>query len=64
MTHETQIRRRPDGSIDTASYMALGRLRRGEAAHALTGKAARTARRPGFFLAALLALIPFLPGQN
>ena len=27
------IRTRPDGSIDTAYYMALGRTRRSEAAH-------------------------------
>ena len=29
------IKRRPDGSIDTAYYMAIGRQRRAEQAHTL-----------------------------
>ncbi|MDF0602731.1 hypothetical protein P1J78_18480 [Psychromarinibacter sp. C21-152] len=63
-THPTDIRRRPDGSIDTAHYMAKGRRRRSEAAHRLTAAAPRRARRPLFGLAALIAALPFLPGQG
>lgn len=36
MTRDTQtLRTRPDGSIDTAYYMARGRRMRSEAAHAM-----------------------------
>lgn len=35
MTQETPIRLRPDGSIDTAHYIALGRVSRSETAHDL-----------------------------
>lgn len=66
MTRPAEIRRRPDGSIDTAHYMARGRARRSEAAHRMLAPAApsRPARRPLFGLAALFAALPFLPGQN
>jgi hypothetical protein len=37
MTRTDTPRLRPDGSIDTAYYMALGRHRRSEAAHAMAG---------------------------
>ncbi|WP_323769188.1 hypothetical protein [Antarctobacter sp.] len=33
--HPDTIRTRPDGSIDTAYYMARGRVMRSEAAHAM-----------------------------
>jgi hypothetical protein len=39
MTRTDTPRLRPDGSIDTAYYMALGRHRRSEAAHAMAGAA-------------------------
>ena len=35
---DTTYKTRPDGSIDTAFYMAKGRMERGLAAHELTGK--------------------------
>jgi hypothetical protein len=37
MTREDSLRRRPDGSIDTAHYMALGRRHRAEKARSLIG---------------------------
>lgn len=59
MTDTAQIRRRPDGSIDTAHYMAKGRVSRSRAAHDMVAPVPR-ARRPFFSLAALFALIPFV----
>jgi hypothetical protein len=38
MTHIENIRRCPDGSIDTHYYVAKGRLARSEQAHLLIGK--------------------------
>ena len=35
MTDTAQIRRRADGSIDTAHYIARGRLERSAAAHSI-----------------------------
>ena len=35
---ETNIKRRPDGSIDTAHYMRIGRQMRSEQAHQFLGK--------------------------
>ncbi len=64
MTRHSDIRRRPDGSIDTAHYMAQGRRRRSEAARHLAGEVPRSARRPLFGLAALIALLPFPGGQG
>jgi len=60
MTDTPQIRRRPDGSIDTAHYTARGRACRSEAAHELAGALARPVRRPLVGLAALAALLPFI----
>jgi hypothetical protein len=37
MTSTDKPRRRPDGSIDTAHYMALGRRHRAETARGLLG---------------------------
>ena len=46
MTDQPQIRRRPDGSIDTAHYLVQGRAYRAEAARAgLRRSAARPAAR-------------------
>lgn len=45
MTDQTEIRRRPDGSIDTAFYMARGRKMRSQAAHDLL-RPARKAPAP------------------
>ncbi|WP_343080171.1 hypothetical protein [Ostreiculturibacter nitratireducens] len=42
--HETPIRTRPDGSIDTAYYMARGRLARSEQAHRLARSLVPAAR--------------------
>lgn len=45
MTDNTQtIKYRPDGSIDTAHYMAKGRHARSCQAHQLAGKSARASR--------------------
>lgn len=46
MTDRTDIRLRPDGSIDTRYYMALGRQRRSEAAMGLVRGQDRTDRSP------------------
>ncbi len=56
MTDMTQIKTRADGSIDTAFYMARGRLMRSEAAHDM-GRATRrsVARRIAGWIAALPA---------
>jgi len=64
MTHDTEIRRRRDGSIDTAHYMAQGRDRRSSAARDMLP--ARPAERPGLLagLVMFLALLPFWPGQG
>lgn len=40
---DTEIRRRPDGSIDTGHYMAHGRVARARQADRLTRKAANGA---------------------
>jgi hypothetical protein len=42
---ETTIIRRPDGSIDTARYVAEGRAGRSEAAREVAGATCRAARR-------------------
>ena len=60
MTDTTHIRRRPDGSIDTAYHMQQGRARPSAAAHEMARAAARPARRPVLGLAALVALVPLL----
>jgi hypothetical protein len=64
MDDTTRIRRRPDGSIDTAHYMALGRAHRSAAARDMAGPPTRSARGPLFGLAALIALVPFLAGPR
>jgi hypothetical protein len=51
------IRRRPDGSIDTAFYIARSREARAEQAHHLTVKAAPAAG--GTIFAALAAMFGF-----
>jgi len=62
MSTDTRIRRRPDGSIDTAHYMAQGRRRRSETAHHVAARAVAPVRPPMFGLAVLIALLPFLGG--
>ncbi|MDG4648490.1 hypothetical protein P6F26_08530 [Roseibacterium sp. SDUM158017] len=64
MTDTRTIRRRPDGSIDTAFYMNAGRRHRSEAAHGIAGRAARRTRSASAPIAALLAFIPFLDGRG
>ena len=65
MTIETRtpIRRRADGSIDTAHYMSRGRISRAEQARSLAGAVSAPTRRSGGFLAALLALLWIGPGN-
>jgi len=67
--NETQtIRRRRDGSIDTAHYSAQGRMMRSEAARDML-RASQTAslrprrQRPALVLA-LLALLPFFGAKS
>lgn len=60
---QTQIRRRPDGSIDTGHYMARGRVARAEQARDMGGAPQGGARRAGGLLAALLALFWIGPGS-
>lgn len=55
MTHTTEIKRRPDGSIDTAFYMARGRQLRSEQAHTMLQPAAPI-EKPRSITEALLAL--------
>jgi hypothetical protein len=45
MTRQNQIRLRPDGSIDTAHYMEIGRQMRSEQAHRLA-RQLKPARKP------------------
>jgi len=49
---QTEIKRRPDGSIDTAHYMKIGRQMRSEQAHSiaksLTPKAKPRSKRMWF----------------
>lgn len=63
MTRSTPIRRRPDGSIDTAYYISEGHVCRSQAAHRLARTTAHPYRR-FLSLAALFALLPFAGGQN
>ena len=52
------IRTRPDGSIDTAHYMAVGRACRSEAAHDMVRAAVGTPeRRPGRRIFRVLGLL-------
>ena len=65
MTQETDtpIRRRPDGSIDTAFYMARGRRQRSETFHEMsrsTGRALPKLAIP----AILISLLPVWPGRT
>lgn len=64
MTQETHIRRRRDGSIDTAFYMAQGRTQRSTAARDMV--TANAPQRQGFIASLLLAFasLPFWPGQG
>lgn len=60
----TPIKTRRDGSIDTAHYMALGRMARSEAAHDLLRRRPRPNRR-GLalhvaILAAIVSIAPFV----
>lgn len=58
MTRDTQtLRTRPDGSIDTAYYMARGRRLRSEAAHAMF-RPERETPRPRRGLARLFGAVP------
>mgnify|MGYP007059425149 FL=1 len=61
MTDTANIRRRPDGSIDTAHYMARGRIQRARQARQMAGRG--TARTRGPILALLAALL-VIPGFN
>lgn len=56
MQHDdtTQIKRRPDGSIDTAYYMAIGRQERAAQAHNLAK--ASLPKRKSFSLWAIFPL--------
>ncbi len=71
MTDQIKIRRRPDGSIDTAYHMQQGRIARSRAATgAASGGAAGAAsglahkgRGPFALLAALLVLLPVFGGR-
>ncbi len=57
MTDTAQIRRRADGSIDTAHYIARGRLERSAAAHAILPEHRASApRRHGALFATLATL--------
>jgi|LGOV01.1.fsa_nt_gb hypothetical protein len=40
--YERNIKYRPDGSIDTAYYMSIGRQKRSEQAHKIAGQASRS----------------------
>ena len=60
---DTPIRRRPDGSIDTAYYMARGRRQRSETFHGMsrnTGRALPKLAIPTI----LLTLLPVWPGRT
>ena len=55
-----QIKRRPDGSIDTCLYTQRGRRMRAEAARSMTGSAgcrSRRARAPGMVWVVLAVLM-------
>ena len=60
MTDTPHIRRRPDGSIDTAHYIQQGRAQRSAAAHEMARAAVRPARRSVLGLAALVARVPLV----
>ena len=64
MNDTTQIRHRPDGSIDTAHHTAKGRGCRSESAHEIARSFRSNARGPLFGLATLAWLIPFFGGQG
>ena len=61
MTQETQIRLRPDGSIDTGYYMNRGRAARSEQAHKLAragGRRVSAVAMAGTAIFAALLLMP------
>lgn len=64
MTTETAPRRRPDGSLDTAHYMAKAHIRRSETAYGAAGAVSERSRGPLMALAALIALVPFMGRQG
>ncbi len=58
-----QIRTNPDGSIDTAFYMARGRHMRSQQAHNLAGKTTRSLARglvTGAVVVLALAVLPVM----
>lgn len=61
MTDPTEIRRRPDGSIDTAFYTARGRQARGRQARHLAGAIARRLGAGAVAAAALVLAAAALP---
>lgn len=66
MTQSDNIRRRRDGSIDTAHYIGEGRAARSRAARSLGDRSQRPTHRtaPGLLvvLGLFLMALPFLPG--
>lgn len=64
MTEHENIRRRPDGSIDTDHYIRKGHVYRSIAAHKTAGSAIQSARKPLLGIAALTALLPFWGSQG
>jgi hypothetical protein len=60
MTDTSHIRRRPDGSIDTAYYTRQGRARRSAAAREMAGAATRSIPAPVFGLAGPFARVPLV----
>ncbi len=64
MTEPQDIRRRPDGSIDTGFYMARGRRLRSEAAHDMAGSALGQSRGVFAALVMLAGSLPFFRGQG
>lgn len=64
MTNESNLHRRPDGSLDTSHYMAKGRICRSKAAYEIANAATLAPRRSVFSLAALVSLLPFLGGST
>jgi len=60
MTDTSHIRLRKDGSIDTAYYMARGRVSRSQAAHDAARNVTKGSRRAVSRLAILVAMLPLL----
>jgi hypothetical protein len=64
MTNTQNIRRRPDGSIDTGYYCDQGRARRSQQAHEMASSIVRPSFPVVTALIVFIASLPFIGGHS